>query len=88
MSTKKDKKEILKEYEVDVEDTGSPEAQIVLLTEEINNLFGHLEDHTKDIHSRKGLVGMVNKRKKLLKYLKKEDEERYKEIIKKTNLKK
>lgn len=88
MSTKKEKTEILEKYELDTENTGSPEAQIAILTEEINNLFAHLEDHPKDKHSRKGLVGMVNKRKKLLKYLKKEDEKRYKEIIKKTGLKK
>jgi small subunit ribosomal protein S15 len=85
MSTKK---EILEKYELDTENTGSPEAQIAILTEEINDLFAHLEDHPKDKHSRKGLVGMVNKRKKLLKYLKKEDEKKYKEIIKKTGLKK
>ncbi len=88
MKTKKDKKEILEKYNLDVENTGSPEAQVVILTEEINNLFEHLEDHPKDNHSRKGLVGMVNKRKKMLKYLKKNDEEKYKEIIKKTGLKK
>ncbi len=88
MSTKKEKTEILEKYDLDTENTGSPEAQIVILTEEINNLFEHLEDHPKDKHSRKGLVGMVNKRKKLLKYLKKEDEKRYKEILKKTGLKK
>jgi small subunit ribosomal protein S15 len=88
MSIKKEKTEILEKYDLDTENTGSPEAQIVILTEEINNLFEHLEDHPKDKHSRKGLVGMVNKRKKLLKYLKKEDEKRYKEILKKTGLKK
>ncbi|MGM0439014.1 MAG: 30S ribosomal protein S15 [Patescibacteria group bacterium] len=82
------KTEILEEYGLDTENTGSPEAQIAILTEEINNLFSHLEDHPKDKHSRKGLVGMVNKRKKLLKYLKKEDEEKYKDIIKKAGLKK
>lgn len=88
MSTQKEKAEILEKYNLDTGNTGSPEAQIVILTEEINNLFSHLEDHPKDKHSRKGLVGMVNKRKKLLKYLKKEDEERYEKIIKKTDLKK
>ncbi len=91
MSTKNeienDKREILKKYDLDTEDTGSPEAQIAILTEEIDNLFSHLEDHPKDKHSRKGLVGMVNKRKKLLKYLKKNDEKKYKEIVKKTGLK-
>ncbi len=87
MKTEKEKAEILNEYGLDENDTGSPEAQIAILTAEINNLFEHLEDHPKDKHSRKGLVGMVNKRKKLLKYLKREDEGRYEEIIKKTGLK-
>ncbi len=90
MKTQNDasKTEILKEYGLDTENTGSPEAQIAILTEEIKNLFSHLEDHPKDKHSRKGLVGMVNKRKKLLKYLKKEDPKKYEEIIEKTGLKK
>lgn len=88
MSTKKEKTEILEKYDLDPENTGSPEAQIAILTKEINDLFSHLEDHPKDNHSRKGLVGMVNKRKKLLKYLKKEDQKRYEEIVKKTGLKK
>ena len=90
MKTQNDtsKTEILKEYGLDTENTGSPEAQIAILTEEIKNLFSHLEDHPKDKHSRKGLVGMVNKRKKLLKYLKKEDPEKYEDIIQKTGLKK
>ena len=72
MKTQKEtsKTEVLEEYGLDTDNTGSPEAQIAILTEEINNLFSHLEDHPKDKHSRKGLVGMVNKRKKLLKYLK------------------
>ncbi len=87
MDTKKDKTEILEKYGLETDDTGSPEAQIAILTEEIDSLFDHLEDHPKDKHSRKGLVGMVNKRKKLLKYLKKEDRKRYEEIIKKTGLK-
>lgn len=89
MTTKnQDEKTVLEKYELDIDDTGSSEAQIVILTEKINQLFQHLEDHPKDLHSRRGLVGMVNKRKKLLKYLKKEDAGRYNEIIKKTGLKK
>ncbi len=74
--------------EKETEKTGSPDFQITLLTEEIDNLFRHLEKNPKDKHSRRGLVGMVNKRKKLLKYLKREDQKRYEEIIKKTGLKK
>ena len=81
------KTEVLEEYDLDTENTGSPEAQIAILTEEIKNLFSHLEDHPKDKHSRKGLVGKVNKRKKLLKYLKKNDKESYEEIVKKAGLK-
>lgn len=90
MSTQNEnsKEEILKSYGLSEKDTGSPEAQIAILTEEINNLFAHLDDHPKDLHSRKGLVAMVNKRKRLLKYLKKESSERYSEIIKKAGLKK
>lgn len=84
---KKEKTEILKKYDLDEKNTGSTEAQIAILTEEINNLFSHLEDHSKDKHSKKGLVGMVNKRKKLLKYLQKKDEKKYREILKKTGLK-
>ncbi|OGZ69660.1 MAG: 30S ribosomal protein S15, partial [Candidatus Staskawiczbacteria bacterium RIFCSPHIGHO2_12_FULL_38_11] len=62
--------------------------QIALLSQEIEALVSHLKDHPKDIHSKRGLIGMVVKRKKLLNYLKKEDEKRYKDIVKKIGLKK
>ena len=63
-------------------DTGSPEVQIAILTERINNLTEHIKNNKKDLHSRRGLIGMVNKRRKLLNYLKKVSEERYNKIIK------
>jgi len=83
-----EKEKIIKKYGVHKLDTGSPEVQIALLTENIKNLLDHLKEHPKDLHSRRGLLKMVIKRKKLLKYLEKEDEKRYKDIIKKIGLKK
>jgi small subunit ribosomal protein S15 len=69
-------------------DTGSPEVQIALLTERINHLNEHLKLHKKDHHSRRGLLKMVGQRRGLLDYLAKVDIERYREIIKKLNLRK
>ena len=77
------KLKIIKEHRVHDTDTGSPEVQIGLLTEEINKLVLHLKKHPKDFHSKRGLIKMVVKRKKLLAYLEKESEKRYKEITKK-----
>ncbi|HLD38107.1 MAG TPA: 30S ribosomal protein S15, partial [Candidatus Nanoarchaeia archaeon] len=68
--------------------TGSSDVQIALLTKEIDKLALHLKKHQKDMHSKRGLIGMVIKRKKLLAYLKKEDEKRYSAIIKQIGLKK
>lgn len=86
---KKEKKiKLIKEHGVHEKDTGSSDVQIALLSEEIDNLVSHLKDHPKDLHSKRGLIRMVVKRKKLLTYLKKEDEKRYKEIVKKLGLKK
>ncbi|HZU76812.1 MAG TPA: 30S ribosomal protein S15 [Dehalococcoidia bacterium] len=62
-------------------DTGSPEVQIALLSERINSLAGHFETHKKDNHSRRGLIKMVNQRRNLLDYLKREDESRYNKLI-------
>ncbi len=67
-------------------DTGSPEVQVALLTANINKLQGHFEGHKKDHHSRRGLIRMVNQRRKLLDYLKSKDAERYAELIKKLGL--
>jgi small subunit ribosomal protein S15 len=69
-------------------DTGSPEVQVAILTERINNLTGHFKDHHKDNHSRRGLLMMVNKRRSLLDYLKKKDVERYNALIAKLGLRK
>jgi small subunit ribosomal protein S15 len=69
-------------------DTGSPEVQVAILTERINNLTGHFKTHAKDNHSRRGLLMMVNKRRSLLDYLKKEDAERYTALIAKLGLRK
>ncbi len=84
MLTKEEKQEILK----DEKSTGSAEAQVLLLSEKIRKLFAHLKENNKDTHSRRGLLGMVTKRKKLLKYIKEEDEQKHKTLIKKIGLKK
>lgn len=85
---KKTKEKIIKEHNVHQKDTGSADVQIGLLTSEIDKLVLHLKKHAKDLHSKRGLIRMVIKRKKLLAYLKKEDEKRYSAIIKKIGLKK
>jgi small subunit ribosomal protein S15 len=69
-------------------DTGSPEVQVAILTERINNLTDHFKTHAKDNHSRRGLLMLVNKRRSLLDYLKGKDEERYSALIAKLNLRK
>ncbi len=88
MLNKEKKLELIKKNGVHEKDTGSCEVQIVLLSERINDLASHLKDHLKDFHSKRGLVQMVVKRKKLLAYLQKEDEKSYKNIIKQVGLKK
>lgn len=82
-----DKTAIIEKFKTHEKDTGSAEVQIALLTEEIERLLEHLKEHKKDLHSRKGLLKMVSKRRKLLKYLQKTDEKTYKEITKKIGLK-
>jgi small subunit ribosomal protein S15 len=69
-------------------DTGSPEVQVALLTERINDLSNHFKTHLKDHHGRRGLLMMVSKRKSLLEYLKRKDEARYRELIKALGLRK
>lgn len=86
--TKERKEEIIKTYKRDEKDTGSPEVQIALLTERITELTEHLKVHTKDNHSRRGLLKMVGKRRNLLNYLAKKDIERYRIIVEKLNLRK
>ena len=83
MSIKKDtKKEIISKFAANEKDTGSAQVQIAVLSERINNLTEHFKLHKHDNHSKRGLVALVNKRKKLLSYISKKDNEKYKEIIK------
>ena len=80
------KQKIIKEFATKSGDTGSPEVQVALLTEQIKNLASHLKEHSHDIHSRRGLLSMVNKRRRLLQYLVKKEEDRYKVVIEKLGL--
>ena len=80
------KNSIVAEYRRDDKDTGSPEVQVALLSARIADLTGHFNSHKKDHHSRLGLLKMVNKRRKLLDYLKKSDQDRYLELIKRLGL--
>lgn len=80
------KKKIMGKFAVKKGDTGSPEVQVALLTEQISQLTGHLKTHKKDDHSRRGLLKMVSKRRRLLTYLTKKDDNRYKSIITKLKL--
>jgi small subunit ribosomal protein S15 len=86
--TKEIKQEVINTYKRDEKDTGSPEVQIALLTERINELTEHLKVHKKDNHSRRGLLKMVGKRRNLLNYLAKKDVQRYRDIIAKLGLRK
>lgn len=88
MLTQRKKTNIIKKYKLHKTDSGSSEIQIAILTDRIKELTGHLKKHPKDNHSRRGLLQMVAKRKKLLDYLKKESEKRYNKIIKALGLKK
>lgn len=72
---------LMEEYGAKPGDTGSPEVQVAILTERINNLTGHFKDHKKDNHSRRGLLKMVSLRRKLLDYIKKGDDARYRSLI-------
>jgi small subunit ribosomal protein S15 len=78
--------EIVEEFGTHGSDTGSPEVQVALLTERINDLTEHLRDHKHDHHSRRGLLLMVGKRRRLLDYLRREDVERYRSLIAKLGL--
>ncbi len=81
-----DTQTVVDEYGTHDKDTGSPEVQVALLTERINHLTEHLKVHTKDHHSRRGLLMMVGKRRRLLRYLQEQDVERYRTLIAKTGL--
>ena len=86
--TKERKTEILKTYAREENDTGSAEVQVAVLTERINELTDHLRIHKKDNHSRRGLLVMVGKRKRLLRYLENKDVQRYRDIIAKLGIRK
>ena len=88
MITKEKKAEIIENYGRTEGDTGSPEVQIALLTERIQELTAHLQNNHKDHHSRRGLLKMVGHRRNLLKYLAKVDIERYRALVKKLGLRK
>lgn len=83
---KEDKRKIVEEFERHEGDTGSPEVQIALLTERIDHLSEHLKKFKKDVHSRRGLLSMVNKRRRLLAFLRETDEVRYQTITEKLKL--
>jgi len=80
------KREIVQQYQLHENDTGSPEVQIAILTEKIRQLTEHLRHHTKDHHSRRGLLKMVGKRRALQNYLREQDIERYRKLIKSLGL--
>jgi small subunit ribosomal protein S15 len=89
MSLKKEEKEVVvKELKTHKNDTGSPEVQVGIFSEQIKKLTDHLKKHKKDEHSRRGLLKMVGKRRRLLDYLKHKNEERYDKVIKKLGLRK
>lgn len=86
--SKEKKSKIVSEYARSKGDTGSVEVQVALLTERINNLTEHMKEHKHDYHTNRGLLMLVGKRKSLLEYLKNEDIQRYRELIKKLDLRK
>lgn len=88
MISKEKKQELIKAYGRADGDTGSPEVQVAILTERINELTAHLKENPKDHHSRKGLLMMVGKRRSLLQYLMKRDLEGYRELIAKLGIRK
>ena len=81
-----DKKTLIKDYATKEGDTGSPEVQVAILTKRIVNLTEHFKTHKKDNHSRRGLLKMVSLRRKLLDYVREKDEKRYKELIKRLDI--
>ena len=88
MLSKEVKTKIVEDNKVHPKDTGSPEVQIAILTNRINDLTGHFSTHKKDYNSRTGLMRLVGRRKRLLEYLKKQDVKRYENLIKKLKLRK
>lgn len=88
MSQPIEKQEIISQYKTSDNDTGSSDVQIALLTARINSLTEHLRTHRKDFHSRRGLIAMASRRRKLLDYVKRHDLNRYTELLQKLNLRK
>ncbi len=88
MLTQEKTQEIIGQYKIHEKDTGSPEVQIALLSDRINYLTEHFKVHTDDHHSRRGLLKLVSQRRRLLDYLKKKDDARYKVVIEKLNIRK
>lgn len=86
--TAAEKLKIMQEFQRNEKDTGSPEVQVALLTARINQLTPHFQQHRKDFHSRRGLLRLVNQRRKLLAYLKAKDIERYRNLIERLGLRK
>ena len=86
--TSEEKQKLLSRFQRDHKDTGSPEVQIAVLTTRIKNLTGHFKTHKKDHHSRRGLLGMVSRRRQLLNYLRRTDYQRYLKIIQQLKLRK
>ena len=82
------KNKIVEDFKVHAKDTGSPNVQVALLTEKINQLTVHLKAFSKDHHSRRGLLMMIGKRRRLLSYLKKKEPQKYEELLKKLDLRK
>ena len=80
------KQELIKDYATKEKDTGSPEVQVAILTERISNLTTHLGEHKKDFHSRRGLLMLVSRRRRLLDYLKQVEESRYAQLIKRLKI--
>lgn len=88
MLSKKEKDALIKKFQTHKGDTGSPEVQIAILTEEIGRVAEHLKEHKKDNHSRRGLLKMVGNRRRLLRYLRDEDEKRHEKIAERLKLNK
>lgn len=82
------KQAIVKEYAITTNDTGSPEVQIAILTERINNLTEHFKAHQNDMHSRRGLLMMVSRRRRLLDYLRRKDDAKYQGILQQLGIRK
>lgn len=86
--TKDDKKSVIKKFQTHGKDTGSSQVQVAIITKKMENLSEHLRTHKKDKHSRRGLIGLVGKRRKLLQHLKLNNKARYQEVIKTLGLRK